>query len=205
VPEAWQVVELLDRIANRAPDGTGAGPGCACGRARGDARGGRARSADLALHVAARCAGEDSDHRTVAVHGDFYDGQLLAEDGRLTGIVDADGAGAGTPATIRRTCSRTSPSWTCSRRTGRRHARGTVRWRSRCGTARAPADVARRTAAHLVGLATWPHAVHADGWPARTQEISSWRRARCRTDGRLGRHAGDGWARLGNGRQAGPP
>jgi hypothetical protein len=36
-----------------------------------------------------------SEHPVVAVHGDFYDAQLLVERGRITGLLDVDTAGAG--------------------------------------------------------------------------------------------------------------
>ncbi|MDQ3476793.1 MAG: phosphotransferase [Actinomycetota bacterium] len=38
---------------------------------------------------------ESGDHPTVAVHGDFYEGQIFIDRGRVSGLLDVDTAGAG--------------------------------------------------------------------------------------------------------------
>lgn len=109
--------------------------------------------------------------RAGGVHGDFYDAQLLVERGRIVGVVDVDGAGAGRPADD----------------AGALLAhllvlRGLVgssaavhRWlpvvATVVGPLHDPDELARSTAAVLLGLATWPHTRHEPDWPAQTRQL----------------------------------
>ena len=107
----------------------------------------------------------------VVVHGDLYDDQLLLRDGHVSGVVDVDGAGLGHPGDDAGNLlahllllRRLSPA-----------GAGVHTWTPAVVEAlRARHDVHelhRRTAAVLVGLATWPHSVQTDRWPAETEQI----------------------------------
>lgn len=105
------------------------------------------------------------------VHGDFYDDQVLVQDGAVTGVVDVDGAGLGQPADdaanllahLRLLRELVPPTSVV-------HA-----WQPQVAEAvRAPHDpddLGRRTAAVLLGLATWPHSQHQPGWQEQTLRI----------------------------------
>ena len=104
----------------------------------------------------------------VPVHGDFYVGQLLAEGGRVTAVLDIDTAGPG----------ERSDEWaillahlsaltldTAGRETAAGYADAVLAHAER----RVPAKQLRqRTAAALLGLATVPFRVRQHQWPEHT-------------------------------------
>ena len=105
---------------------------------------------------------------TVPVHGDFYDGQLFAEDGRVTAVLDIDTAGPGERsdewATLLAHLS-TLALDTAGRETAPRYADAVLAHAKR----RVPAGQLRlRTAAALLGLATAPFRVQQHQWPEHT-------------------------------------
>ena len=108
---------------------------------------------------------------TRVVHGDFYDDQVLVHGGAVTGVVDVDGAGLGHPADdagnllahlllLRELVPATSVL----------HG-----WLPRVVEAvragQDPEQLRRRTAAVLLGLATWPHSQQLPDWQAQTSRI----------------------------------
>lgn len=124
-----------------------------------------ARVDDLLGQVRAVPAGEQR-----VVHGDFYDAQVLLRDGVVAGVVDVDGAGLGHPADdaanllahllLLRELTPTGAltSW----------LPGVV---DAVHAVHDPEQLRRRTAAVLLGLASWPHSQHADGWQGQTSRI----------------------------------
>ncbi len=105
------------------------------------------------------------------VHGDFYDGQVLVQDGRVAGLVDVDGAGTGRPADDAGNLLAHLQVLGALGLTGPRARE----WVS--GTAAAvrplhdPRELARSTAAILLGLATWPHSRHTPDWEQQTRTL----------------------------------
>ncbi len=175
LPDPAELDRLLDALPAATADVRTTG-----GRTTGDAL---ARVADhaavlgsvaedlrprLAALTEALRAADPGEHAAVPVHGDFYESQLLVDDGAVVGLLDVDTAGRGhriddwatllahlvllehilpAPATASR-----------YRRELEEHALG--RW---------PAGQLRaRIAAVLVGLATGPFRVQQRGWPRRT-------------------------------------
>jgi aminoglycoside phosphotransferase (APT) family kinase protein len=125
----------------------------------------RPRLDALTAAIAAAPAGE---HEAVPVHGDFYEGQLLAEDGAVTGLLDVDTAGRGHRiddwATLLAhlvVLEQVLPGAAAlPRYRAELHAAALRRW---------PAgQLAPRVAAVLLGLATGPFRVQQQGWPERT-------------------------------------
>ncbi len=105
------------------------------------------------------------------VHGDFYDAQLLVEAGRIVGVVDVDGAGAGRPADD----AGNLLAHLMVLRTLDTGARAAGRWLPEVAAAirplHAPRELARSTAAVLLGLATWPHSRHVEDWVPQTRVL----------------------------------
>lgn len=128
-------------------------------------------SADRVADLAGRIAGAGPDVRDTVVHGDLYDAQLLVEGGVLRGVVDVDGSGVGAAADDAGTLlahllvlrGLVPPSAGV-------HALlpDLVALLTRQHD---PAELDRRTAAVLLGLATWPHSRHEQGWEAQTVEL----------------------------------
>lgn len=111
------------------------------------------------------------DGQTRVVHGDFYDDQVLVRDGGVAGVVDVDGAGLGHPADdagnllahlllLRELLPATSVL--------RGWMPGMV---AALRAAHEPEQLGRRTAAVLIGLATWPHSQQLPDWQAQTAGI----------------------------------
>lgn len=105
------------------------------------------------------------------VHGDFYDGQLLVQDGHVLGVVDVDGAGTGRPADD-------AGNLLAHLHVLRALAIGgsaAGRWLPEVAAAvrplHDPQELARSTAAVLLGLATWPHSRHAPDWAQQTRVL----------------------------------
>lgn len=105
------------------------------------------------------------------VHGDFYDAQLLAQDGHVVGVVDVDGAGSGRP------CDDAGNllAHLLVLRTLGDAGRAAGRWLPGVADAvrplHPPAELACSTAAILLGLATWPHSRHAPDWVQQTRGL----------------------------------
>lgn len=105
------------------------------------------------------------------VHGDFYDAQLLVQDGRVVGVVDVDGAGSGRP------CDDAGNllAHLLVLRTLGDAGRAAGRWLPEVADAvrplHPPAALACSTAAILLGLATWPHSRHAPDWAQQTRGL----------------------------------
>lgn len=103
------------------------------------------------------------------VHGDFYDGQVLVQDGRVTGLVDVDGAGAGRPAddagnllahlqVLRALELSDAADWTAETAAAVQSLHD-------------PRELAGSTAAVLLGLATWPHSRLVPDWEQQTRRL----------------------------------
>lgn len=105
------------------------------------------------------------------VHGDFYDGQILVREGAVSGVVDIDGAGVGHPADdagnllahllLLREIVPTGPAV-------RVWLPGVV---DAVRDEHDPDQLRRRTAAVLLGLATWPHSQQLSDWQTQTSRI----------------------------------
>jgi hypothetical protein len=107
----------------------------------------------------------------VPVHGDLHDGQLLLDpDGRLTGLLDVDGAGLGTLAhdagTLVAHLAVLGEVWPQVTDRAETYAAAVAdAYRPLVGT-----DLlARATAGAWLGLATGPHRAQDEGWLARTR------------------------------------
>jgi len=114
--------------------------------------------------------GDEGDGPSVPAHGDFHDGQLLIEDGAITGLLDVDTHGLGHPADDPATMlghlrSRQSHAPQPERLAGYADELAR-RWSSRVD----PDELARRTAAVMLGLATGPFRVQQGDWPHRVRE-----------------------------------
>lgn len=103
---------------------------------------------------------------TVPVHGDFYEGQLLAEQGRVTGLLDVDTAGPGERADEWATLL--AHLLTAAASNGqpvRRYAEAVL---DHAQQRVEPTDLRVRTTAALLGLATGPFRVQRSDWPDHT-------------------------------------
>ena len=111
---------------------------------------------------------EAQPEERVPVHGDFYEGQLLAEDGRVTAVLDIDTAGPGERsdewATLLAHLSALALD-TAGREAAPGYADAVLAHAER----RVPAQQLRlRTAAALLGLANLPFRVQKHQWPEHT-------------------------------------
>ena len=111
---------------------------------------------------------EAQSEEMVPVHGDFYEGQLFADDGRVTAVLDIDTAGPGErsdeSATLLAHLSALTLD-TAGRETAPGYADAVLAYAER----RVPAQQLRqRTAAALLGLAIVPFRVQKHQWPEHT-------------------------------------
>ncbi len=111
---------------------------------------------------------EAQSEEMVPVHGDFYEGQLFADDGRVTAVLDIDTAGPGERsdewATLLAHLSALTLD-TAGRETAPGYADAVLAYAER----RVPAQQLRqRTAAALLGLAIVPFRVQKHQWPEHT-------------------------------------
>jgi aminoglycoside phosphotransferase len=118
--------------------------------------------------LATRLAQADpGTHPDVAVHGDFYDGQLLCDEQRITGLVDVDTAGPGHRidewATLLAHLSVLALHGTAAAR----HYGARVLAHAEERFARP--ELRPRVAAAVLGLATGPFRVQQAGWALHTQ------------------------------------
>jgi phosphotransferase family enzyme len=119
--------------------------------------------------VGALADADPDDQGTVPVHGDLHDGQLLADGGAVTGLLDVDTAGPGHRVDEWATLlAHLSVRALHDPRAGRAGAYGArllahAEDRSHRGRLRP------RIAAAVLGLATGPFRVQQPGWAARTR------------------------------------
>lgn len=140
-------------------------------------------------HVIAAAVDHDQPEGPgVAVHGDFYESQLIVDDGRVTGLLDLDTAGRGERLddvgcllAHLAVLAQLTPA-----RPAEINRLGSRLWSRGCRDLE-PAALARRTAAVVLSLATGPHRVQEPGWRAATArrvDLAEWWLARSRTAGR---------------------
>jgi aminoglycoside phosphotransferase len=115
-----------------------------------------------ALAHLAELYGEEAPQPLTTVHGDLHDGQVLARDGRVTGLLDLDDVGPGElvddlALLIARVRARSRDAY----------ARELL---SAFGTAVDPHELRRRAAGALLGRATAPFRVQAPDWRATARE-----------------------------------
>ena len=126
----------------------------------------RARLDELLGRYACTEAGE---HPTVAVHGDFYEGQILVERGRVSGLLDVDTAGSGHRidewATMLAHLSVLGLLHPKARRIRRYGADMLANVETRYPTA----QLRPRISAAVLGLATGPFRVQLQRWPEQTR------------------------------------
>ena len=105
---------------------------------------------------------------TVPVHGDFHEGQLFADDGRVTAVLDIDTAGPGERsdewATLLAHLSALALD-TAGRETATAYADAILAHAERRVP---PKQLSLRTAAALLGLATGPFRLQHPQWPEHT-------------------------------------
>jgi hypothetical protein len=108
------------------------------------------------------------DHEVVAVHGDLYEAQLLADDGRLTGLLDVDTAGSGHRVEdIANLCAHLSVLALVSERPKviKRYGAALL---AHAEIRHDRSDLRARIAAAVIGLATGPFRVLETRWPQGT-------------------------------------
>jgi hypothetical protein len=115
--------------------------------------------------------GPESDAAGTTVHGDYYEGQLIVRGGRIAAVLDVDTMGRGRPAddpaTLLGHLSVLGDGWPAGRRNIHAHADVALRlFDQRLD----PADLRRRAAAVVLGLATGPFRVQAPSWPAMVRQ-----------------------------------
>jgi hypothetical protein len=113
--------------------------------------------------------GEETGGHPVPVHGDFHDGQLLVEGGRVTGLLDVDTHATGNladdPATMLGHLSSRRPHAPHPERIDQFVAELLESWLARVGVD----DLRRRAAAVVLGLATGPFRVQQDDWASHVR------------------------------------
>jgi streptomycin 6-kinase len=117
--------------------------------------------------VEAGSTADDVPAHPVPVHGDFHDDQLLVTDGAITGLLDIDGAGAGSRADdlgtmLGHLVNRESDVGTAA------YSAYVARTHEAFAAAVGERVLARQVAAVLVGLATGPYRVQEERWRERT-------------------------------------
>ncbi|MDQ4037539.1 MAG: aminoglycoside phosphotransferase family protein [Actinomycetota bacterium] len=112
---------------------------------------------------------EAGEHRAVAVHGDFYEGQILVDRGLVTGLLDLDSAGTGHRidewATMLAHLSVLGLLHPKARRIKRYGADVLAEVEKRFPAA----QLRPRVSAAVLGLATGPFRVLLPRWPERTR------------------------------------
>lgn len=114
--------------------------------------------------------GPEADDASVPSHGDFHDGQLLVDGGRITGLLDVDTHGLGhpgdDPATMLGHLESRRPHAPRPDRIHDMAAALVDLWSRRVERH----ELRRRTSAVMLGLATGPFRVQQDGWPNSVRE-----------------------------------
>lgn len=121
----------------------------------------------LADLVAELSEAQPGSQAPVPVHGDFYEGQLLTEYGRVTGLLDVDTAGPGERADEWATmlAHLLAAAITAATPAVGRYAEAVLDHAQRRVN---PRDLRRRTSAALLGLATGPFRVQQPQWERHT-------------------------------------
>jgi hypothetical protein len=101
------------------------------------------------------------------VHGDFYEGQLLAEDGCVTGVLDVDTAGPGERADEWATFVGHLSVAGLTTAGAQAYAAEVLEFAKRSTD---PADLRNRVAAVVLGLATGPFRTRHPRWPQLTAQ-----------------------------------
>lgn len=101
----------------------------------------------------------------VPVHGDFYEGQLLTDGARITGLLDVDTAGPGERADDWATLIGHLTVAAQSHRAAQRYTEAVL---DHAGHHHDGADLRRRVAAVVLGLATGPFRTQHPRWPEVT-------------------------------------
>jgi aminoglycoside phosphotransferase len=128
--------------------------------------------AERADHIARAIAAEAGRGPTVAVHGDFYESQLLVDGGRIRGLLDVDAARPGDRLDdLGCLLGHLSVLAQLDRRRARAINRLGARYLAGFERNVDPADLRYRTAAVVISLATGPHRVQERHWPATTRRL----------------------------------
>lgn len=125
------------------------------------------RLAELADALAEPLGADPAGGPIVAHHGDLYEAQLLVDGGRVTGLLDVDGAGAGHRIDDHATVLAHLSVLGRSLRLRRVEALG-ARWIREIDAVDDPAELRRRVATVVLGLATGPFRVQEPNWQAAT-------------------------------------
>jgi hypothetical protein len=124
---------------------------------------------DHAGAVAAAVAAEldaDDDADDDAVHGDFYEAQLLASDGRITGLLDVDTAGPGRRVDdLACMVAHLSVLVTMAPATSTGVRSALASWTGRFDRAVDPHQLRIRAAGAVLSLAIGPYRTQESGWP----------------------------------------
>lgn len=114
-----------------------------------------------------RC--EAGEHLLVAVHGDFYEGQILVDRGRVSGLLDVDTAGTGHRIDEWATMLAHLSVLGLLHPKARRIKRYGAEMLAEVETQYAAAELRPRISAAVLGLATGPFRVLLARWPERTR------------------------------------
>lgn len=113
--------------------------------------------------------GEDDVTDRVPAHGDYHEAQLLIDpEGRISGILDVDTLGLGRPADDAGTMLGHLAVWHAMSSQPDRVAAYASALQERWESLLDPAEVRRRAAARILGLAAGPFRVQQKGWPVET-------------------------------------
>jgi hypothetical protein len=112
--------------------------------------------------------GQESCEANVPVHGDFYESQVMVDDGQVVGLLDIDTYGWGRPADDPATLLGHLAVLDQSR-PGRRLRSFASRLLQLCDRTLDPVDLRLRVAAVVLGLATGPFRVQRADWPQLTR------------------------------------
>ncbi len=126
----------------------------------------RTRLDDL---VASYARTEPGEHPAVPVHGDFYEGQILVDRGRITGLLDVDTAGAGHRIDEWATLLAHLCVLGLLHPKARRIKRYGAELLTELETRYARAELRPRISAAVLGLATGPFRVLLPRWPEQTR------------------------------------
>lgn len=124
------------------------------------------RACALASGIATGLAGTESN---VPTHGDFYEGQILLDGTRVSGVLDVDTVGPGRRAddlACLLAHTHVLALGTAGDSAAMMRALGT--WQREFEQSVDPVELRLRTAGVLLSLATGPHRVQEPGWPTAT-------------------------------------
>lgn len=113
--------------------------------------------------------GHDDADRGTAVHGDFYEAQVLVDGGGVAGLLDVDTFGWGRVGEDQATMIGHLSLWQQLSKTPDRTRRFGAELLRRWDADLDPVDLRRRAAAVIVSLATGPFRVQRHAWPEETR------------------------------------